>query len=753
MSQATLPLLVEIGCEEIPARFLRDAERQFGERLLGALRDSRLLPDLGSSEQRNGDSPAPELRSPKPAATTYSTPRRLVVHIVSVLPRQSDLEEQVMGPAAKIAFDASGKPTRAAENFAAKNGVAVEELLQVETAKGLYMAARKATSGRPAAEVLSDVLPRVIKSVAFPKSMVWETTGVRFVRPLRWILALLGEGDRARSIHFDLAGVRSGKHTRGHRGSGAGRLDVVGFADYAQKLRQHFVEFDPESRRQSVRSEANVVLEAWQEAVADPELEEWVVNSTEWVAGLRGSFDPRFLKLPREILVTVMRDHQKYFAVEDRESKLQPNFVAMLNRDRDATGAIRAGHERVLTARFNDAEFFWNADQKVPLAQRFADGWLERVTYQAKLGDQGSYAAKIFRMKALAEQVCAGLEGQGRLAASQRAHVLHALELCKCDLTTQMVQEFTELQGVVGGLYARAQGEPPEVAEAIYDHYKPVHIEGDCPRSVVGAVVSLADKLDAVIAGFAAGLEPTGSSDPFALRRAGNGIVKLAVESLHGLDLTILVNQTLRSHATVLGAQAGLDSGELAQRVDVFLREERMEFYFREVGALRYDTVRAIVKRTKILQDLVPSAALARGRALERVRDTDDFLALAAAAKRTRNIRKSANILDISGGRPDPGLFSEDAERELYAAYEGLSREIQKLSDRGEFEEAFRATATIRPHVDRFFDKVLVMSEDPSVRRNRLMLLLRLNEEVFTSLADLSEIEPIGAEGGKARNG
>ncbi len=732
MNGSTVPLLVEVGCEEIPARFLTDAERQFGERLLDALRDGRLLPVVPESRANGkGSTPNSELRTPNPG-TTYSTSRRLVAYIPSVLPNQPDLEEQVMGPPAKVGFDAAGKPTRAAESFAAKAGVDVSELLQVETAKGLYLAANKTTPGRTAADVLAAALPDVIESVTFPKSMVWESTGVRFVRPIRWVLALLGEGDRARPIRFDIAGVISGSESRGHRGAGGNALEVHSFADYAQKLRKHFVEFDPESRRQSVRSEVNVVLEAWQEAVPDPDLEEWVVNSTEWVAGLRGGFDPRFLELPREILVTVMRDHQKYFAVEDREGKLQPYFVTLLNRDRDSRGVIRAGHERVLKARFSDAEFFWNADQKVPLSQRYSDGWLERVTYQANLGDEGSYAAKIRRMRLIAEQLSVELEGQGRLDGGQRAHALRAVELCKCDLTTQMVQEFTELQGVVGGLYGRAQGEPPEVANAIYDHYKPVNIEDECPRSVAGAIVSLADKLDAVISGFSVGLEPTGSSDPFGLRRAGNGIVKLYVETVPGLRLS-------------LGDRPG---GNMLE----FFRE-RIEFYLQSVG-LRYDTARAVLSDQASRGWQVPSDVLARGRALEQVRDTDDFQALAAAAKRTRNIlTKSAKAEDFGDNKKvNPDLLKASEELELYSAYQAARSELGSFEAALDYAGALRRLAQLRPYVDRFFDKVMVMDSDLAVRANRLRLLSELDALAFRRFADLSEIESVSG-GTEAGNG
>jgi glycyl-tRNA synthetase beta chain len=550
---------------------------------------------------------------------------------------------------------------------------------------------------------------------------------------------VLGEGKHATTVEFEILGVKSGDFTFGHRAKSRRPQRVASFKDYVKTLEQQHVEIDSARRRERVLEEAQALLEnASLKLVRDDWLVDWVVNSTEWPRPLLGSFDERFLHLPREILITVMRDQQKYFAVEDGQGNLRPHFVAVLNMDADKKGLIRQGHERVLAARFRDAEFFWNVDQRVPLRDRLP--LLEKVTYQAELGSHGSYGGKVRRMKDIAGYVV----GELRLPSRQGEHVLRAVELCKCDLTTQMVQEFPELQGIVGGLYARGQGEPHEVTDAIYDHYLPQGAGDDCPRSVVGAVVSLADKIDSVAAGFTAGLEPTGSADPFALRRAGNAVIRLAVEALPGLNLTGIANQIFRAQ----GAGAGW--GGLSERVDKFLRD-RMEFYFRETARLRYDTVRAVKTGTRIFQYLVPSVALSRARALERVRDTADFTALATAAKRTRNIRRSASVLDIVSGQADPVLFVEEPERELYEAYQSLSRQIGQLSESGDFEEAFRMMATIRPHVDRFFDTVLVMTEDATLRRNRLMLLLRLNEDIFTSLADLAEIvvEPRSEAGGR----
>jgi glycyl-tRNA synthetase beta chain len=713
----TEPLLIEVGVEEIPARFLAGAEQNLGERLMEALQNLRLLP--------------PDAQP----VTTYSTPRRLVARVPKVLARQPAEVEEIIGPPVKVAFDEGGKSTRAAESFAEKNSTKVSKLLKIETPKGLYLGLRKRVRGRSAREVLAEVLPAVILGIGFPKSMYWTSkTGPRFIRPIRWLVAILAEGELARIIPFEIAGVASGKATYGHRVTGSKTIPVRSFEEFAAKLREHQVEFDPRKRSEIIRSEIKAILEGrGLNAVPDDDLHEWVVNSAEWPHAILGGFDPRFLHLPREILVTVMRDHQKYFAVEDKAGSLQPNFVTVMNLGQDSASLIREGHERVLTARFADAEFFWEADLRLPLEAR--EEMLAKVTYQAEMG---SYAAKVERMAAIARRICVDLEAQGALDAVGSSHVLRAVRLCKCDLTTQMVREFTELQGIVGGLYSREQGEPDTVADAIYDHYKPANVGDECPRNMVGAVVALADRLDSVVSGLAVGLEPTGSSDPFGLRRAGNGIIKIAVELLPTLDLGQITAQAAR---IAEGSLPGAKGESLAQRVESFLRE-RMDFYFREFAGVRYDTVRAVLSPAVTAGSGVPAAALARAQALEQVRDTEDFLALAAAAKRTRNILTKSAGSDLKGGVTpvNQELLSEGPERELYAAYQGLLNILGSLDKAGEYGAAFRAMAGIRSQVDHFFDKVLVMAEDAAIRENRLRLLIHLNRDVFASLAELSEI-------------
>ncbi|MGA2074666.1 MAG: glycine--tRNA ligase subunit beta [Terriglobia bacterium] len=731
--QDTLPLLLEIGCEEIPARFLRDAERGLGELVQSALGNARLLPEPNVGAVREPHNSKIEIQdaSGHLPLRTYSTPRRLVVHVPDVLARQPDKVEEILGPPVKVAFDAEGKYTRAAESFAQKNSARLEDLTRTTTPKGEYLALRKTTEGRSASAVLPEILPAAILRLGFPKSMYWlEKSGPRFVRPIRWVLAILGEGKRAEAVNFEILGVDSGDFTFGHRVYSKRAITVKGFRDYGTRLRRAFVEFDPEKRRQALRSKIKVLLEDSLPLVEDRELEEWLVNSTEWPSAIRGGFDERFLHLPREILITVMRDHQKYFAVEDLEGRLEPYFLAILNVDSDERGLIRQGHERVLQARFSDAEFFWDADQRLPLRDRLPR--LEKVTYQAKLG---SYADKVRRMQAIAVRLSDKLEAQGILEAGQREQVLRAVELSKCDLTTQMVQEFAELQGVVGGLYAKAQGEPEGVATAIYDHYLPQGAEDKCPRTAVGALVSLADKLDGVVAGFAVGNGPTGSSDPFAIRRQANGIIRVILEFTLSIDLDSKIYFALE----MLHESLQFDLEKMTASVKEFMRE-RLSYYLDNVVGLRYDTVRAAMGARYLLA-FDPSQVTARAKAIERIRSSDDFLSLSQSAKRIRNIlNKSAQPSDYEGREFDPQRLEAGPEQDLHAAYERVQDEAAQRRAAGDIRAALESVASLRAPVDLFFDKVLVMAEDPEVRRNRLQLLIAL-DRLFTEDADLSQIE------------
>ncbi len=707
---ATEPLLVELGCEEIPARYLADAQRALGEKLKAALESSRLLPPQA------------------PAVEAYSTPRRLTVWVPRVLTLQPDAVDEVVGPPVRAAFDDKGKPTKAAESFARKNSASLANLVRVNTSRGEYVAVRRRTPGRPARELLPQAVVSAVAALDFPETMYWlGKSGPRFVRPIRWILALSGEGSGARPVRFEFAGVRSGDATYGHQLAGPRGIPVRGFKDYAKKLRSQYVEIDPATRRRRILDQIQARLVGRRlRPVQDQDLEDWHVNSCEWPGVVLGGFEDRYLGLPREILVTVMRDHQKYFAVEDSKGKLSPHFLAVANLPGDPRGLVRAGHERVLTARFADAEFFWNADQRLPLSKR--PSLLSAVTYQEVLG---SYEEKVRRMKLVAGELCRELEAQGKISPGDRERVVRAVELSKCDLTTQMVKEFPELQGIVGGLYGRAQGEDPAVAEAIYDHYLPESLEGRSPRSLVAALVSLADKIDSVVGGFAVGHQPTGSRDPFALRRQGNGIIKVLLELSLDLRLTPLLELALAS----LNVRWRRPQVEVfASLVEFFT--DRLRYALEDARRLRYDTVRAVLAAGFD----PPLDAARRAEALEAIRDSRDFEALFVAARRIRNIlSKSATEKDWEAGDVDAAALKEPAEKELYASTLSAEQEARRLREGGDALGSLRALAALRPPVDRFFDRVLVMAEDASVRQNRLRLLGRL-DKLFSVVAHFAEV-------------
>jgi glycyl-tRNA synthetase beta chain len=639
----SLPLLVEIGTEEIPDWMIPDALESF----------RMLFERLGIAHE---------------SVTMDATPRRLVLRAEGLPERQPDTEERILGPA-------KSAPEKAVAGFARKHGVNPGDLATESTPKGEYYVFTKKVAGRQIKDILADALPGVILQISFPKTMYWTGKGgARFIRPIRWIVALLGE----EIIPFELAGVRSGALTSGHRRLGAREIAIT-IDDYERRLRDHYVILSAQERRNRIMNQLAGV-----KVKPDPALLETLVYITEYPTPITGKFDTEFLELPEEVLVTVMRHHQKYFSVEDAEGKLAPEFVAVMNTDSDAQGFVRSGNERVLRARFNDARFFWQTDQKKKLADRKQD--LAHVTFQAKLG---SYLEKTERMMALAKE----LGGD--------AHAVRAAELSKCDLTTELVKEFTELQGIVGGLYARVQGEPEPVWQAIYDHYKPESMEDAIPRNRTGQIVALADKLDTLRGCFRVGLIPSGSRDPFALRRAAQGVVKILVEGKLPLPLCEL-----------LGADEQLIS---------FI-QDRVRFYFKDVRGFRYDEVNATMAAGwSNLVDLE-----ARAIRIQNLRSTPDFEPLAASFKRIRNILEQAQFK--GGGTIDESLLEAGPESGLYQEY----RKIQG-------QPIENVISRLRPKVDLYFDKVLVNAPDPRIRQNRLTLLGTLLAE-FSTVADFSEI-------------
>jgi glycyl-tRNA synthetase beta chain len=672
------------------------------------------MPDFLSREGLQGAATAAE-----PQVEAFSTPRRLAVLARGIAAAQADTEEQVTGPAVKAAFK-DGQPTMAAQKFAEKVGLPLDRLERVSTPKGDYLAARVRKKGRASAQILSENLPKEVAALSWAKSMYWrpQRTNERFVRPVRWLVALL---DGA-SVPMSLFGIEAAPQSQGHRTLGK----AVSFnepREYLEKLRRAAVLASPQEREHTIRKALDAATRTipgarWRE---DASLLNKVVNLTEWPSVILGGFDPEFLSLPEEVLVTVMRDHQNYFAIEDSSGRLVPYFLAVLNTEGDAQGIIRHGHERVLRARFNDARFFWDTDQKIPLRDRVE--MLKAVTFQK---DLGSYYEKAERVAHLAEWLARELHGAG--VDLDVDAVREAAWLCKTDLTTELVKEFTELQGVIGGLYAKHQGLGQKIAETIYDHYKPESMEDQVPRSVEGAVLSVADKADTIAGMFALGLIPSGSKDPFALRRQANGIVRILAEK----PLRISLQELFRNSA---GNFLWRGPEDKWFAFAAFFRE-RAEFYLRDVRGFAYDVVNAVLAAG--YDDMVD--ALARAQAVSQVRGSEDFAAIAVSFKRIKNIlRQAQEGKKTIAEAVDSALLSEEAERQLYRRMREVAPRVRQFASQGKYADALAGIASMRPVVDVFFDKVMVMVEEEHVRANRLALLRMLLNE-FSTIADFSEV-------------
>jgi len=687
--------LLEIGLEEVPARMIAGAEAELGRRVSDLLARERLL-------------------TPDVKLTTYSTPRRLAVLVEGVLAAQADAEEKLTGPSWKVAFK-DGAPTAAAQAFAKKAGVDVSALEKVTTAKGEYVGATVKRLGRTAQELLNIELPKEVLGVYWAKNMYWRAgKPERFVRPVRWVVALLDSA----VIPLEIAGIAASNLSRGHRVlNGEAPVVIDAAKNYSAKLRVAKVVVDAAERRHIIRKTLDAVTRTipnarWRE---DEPLVETVVNLTEWPTVILGDFEPEYLDLPEEVLVTVMRDHQKYFAIEGADGKLAPHFLAVLNTEVDDEGRaiIQHGNARVLRARFKDARFFWDFDQKTPLAERVKS--LAHVTFQKELG---SYAWKTEQNLSVARQLAAAIESAG--LDFEEPALLKAVELAKTDLTTELVKEFTELQGVIGGLYARTQGVGERVALAIYEQYTPASIEDDIPVSVEGQLLGLADRIQTIVAMFGIGNAPTGSKDPFALRRAANAIVKILAES--GLPLTL---------ANVLGA-SGVD-GANRDQVAAFLRE-RLNFYLKDVRGFAYDVVNAVLAAG--VDDV--RDAIARAEALTAARESADFAAISASFKRIQNILRQAEEKGFAQGSPASVKLAPEAQQ-LADAAAVLAPQVAQLRQQRAYGEALASIATLRPVVDAFFDKVMVLDPDAAVRGAHLGLIDAVLRG-FSGIADFSEI-------------
>ena len=719
--------LLEIGLEEVPARMVAAAQNELAERVEKLLARERLL-------------------SATPSIHSYATPRRLAIVVEGVLKQQPDAVEELVGPSLKVAYK-DGAPTPAAVAFAKKAGVAVSALKTVTNAKGEYIGATVERKGKSASDVLTEALPRELAALYWAKSMYWRAgKPERFVRPVRWIVALL---DRD-VVPVEFAGVPAGNISYGHRVlHGDAPVAIAEPPAYVVALEAAKVMVDVEARRQHIRKALDAVTRTlpgarWRE---NEELVDTVTHLTEWPTVLLGGFEKEYLALPEEILVTVMRDHQKYFALEDADKKLLPNFLAVLNTEVDAPGAaiIRHGNERVLRARFNDARFFWDVDQKIPLQNRVE--MLKSVIFQK---DIGSYWDKTERNRSVAQNLITNMNPPLFLhepvkLETFRSGVDQAALLSKTDLTTEMVKEFTELQGIVGGLYAKAQRLPDGVARAIYDHYKPVSQEDAIPRIPAGSIVALADKISTIVDMFAIGHQPTGSKDPFALRRAGNGIIRILVEDK-------LLGSGLHLESVCWAAMQdtpALQDGPLRSAIYSFMLD-RFEFYLQESRKVHPQVASAIrhARTTGDFQEvggpLVGYGYIAGfAQALQEQVGSPDVLAVAELLKRAANIQRQAREKGIQFPNTETSSLLQDAsEKELSRRVTEVDESIQKNYREEKYNEVIAAIASLQQPLNAFFDSVMVMVDDEKLRNNRLALLAR-TVSVVRWAADFSELASI----------
>ena len=697
-------LLLEIGVEELPYQFIAPA--------LGVLKDSaeQLLKDHRLAFQ---------------SARTLGTPRRLTLVVEGLATQQTSMVKEAMGPSKAVAFDSAGQPTRAATGFAAGQGVAVQDLQFRQTQKGEYLFAVKQENGRLANVVLNELFPQLIAKLSFPKAMKWNNTGVRFARPVRWLVALYGGA----TLPIEVAGITAGNRTEGHRVLGRAKGIVVrDFASYQKGLECQGVIPDPEKRHRMIEDQiAALCKETGFILNVDEDLLDQAVYTTECPNAIIGSFKETYLDVPEEILITSMKEHQGFFSLRHKETgKLVPHFIAVTNNRAKDMGLIREGNERVLAARLADAKFFFDEDRKVRLEDRVTK--LTGVTFHQKLG---TMAQKQERLEQLARMVASLLCGENYEIIN---HCRRAAKLCKADLLTGMVGEFPELQGIMGGEYAKHDGESEIVSQAIKEQYLPRSIEGELPRTMGGQVLTLADRLDSLAAFFHVGLVPTGSQDPFALRRHATAIVRIILEGDLRLNLRECIEQA-RAIVITDGFKGLTGSDQEGYRRIAEFIFERVRHYGRLRHDLRDDVMEAVLKpahdKTLDLVDLVQ-----RMKVLESVTTKPEFDPLIIGFKRAHRLVEKEQW----DRKPvDRARFEHPAESALYQAVVEEREVMTSAMTSGRYSQALDALVRLKPPIDAFFAGVMVNAEDPSIRSNRLSLLQEV-DDFFNSFADFSQI-------------
>jgi len=687
-------LLIELGTEELPPKALKKLSDAFTQGIVDGLGEAGF--EIG------------EVKS-------YAAPRRLAILIKEVADAQPDRDVERKGPNLKAAYDAEGKATKALEGFARSCGVAVDELTQEETDKGAWLVFKANEKGKPLSELLQNIIEQSLNKLPIPKRMRWGDNTAEFVRPVHWLVLLHG----SEVIDAEILGVKSSRETFGHRFHANGSLSLHEADAYAEQLRSDaFVLADMEERKDVIRQQVEQAATAvGGQVVMDEELLQEVAGLVEWPVAVLGDFDEEFLDVPSEALIKTMQDNQKYFAVLDKDGKIKPHFITISNIDSKTPEKVKAGNERVIRPRFADAAFFWNQDKKQPLDAFLLR--LDQVVFQKKLGTTGEKCQRIEKLsEIIAAQMGADIKQASRAAL-----------LSKCDLMSDMVGEFPSLQGVMGRYYALASGEDAAIAVAIEEQYLPRHASDSLPATTAGQVVALSDRIDTLVGIFAIGGKPTGVKDPYALRRAAIGVLRILIECQLDLDLEVLINESAKLLAGKVDAEKA--------KVEVFdFMLERLRAYYLDRGVL-IDVFEAV-------SALRPSRPLdfdKRIKAVTAFRALPEAESLAAANKRVGNILKKSET--GTAGSVNESLFEEDAEKALFKELSSLTAAVESLFDEGDYEQALRRLSSLRQPVDAFFDSVMVMADDEAIKNNRIALLAKMSG-LFMRAADLSRLHQKG---------
>ncbi len=682
-------LLLEIGTEEIPAAFFPKALTEMKEIAERELADNRIT---------HGK------------VRAMGTPRRLFLAIADVAEAQEDQVTEKLGPARRACFDEAGNPTTAASGFARGQGIDVSELEVVVTPKGEYVCARKKILGQPTETLLSSILARLVAAIPFRKSMRWADLDFRFARPIHWLFALYG----GKTVPFSIAGIQSGNLSRGHRFMNPSEFSVTSGEEYISALRERFVIVDPAEREETIVTETKKAAEAVGGHVFPaPGLLQTVIYLTEYPSVVCGSFEKEYLKLPREVLTTTMISHQKYFPVVDDKGALLPCFITINNTLAKDPDVVKRGNERVLRARLADARFFFEADQKIPLEERVPG--LKEIVFHTLLGTSYEKALRFQKLAVwLAEKV----------APETRENVARAALLAKADLGSQMVGEFAELQGIMGREYALLSGENALVAKAIYEHYLPVAAGGDLPETNEGALVSIADKMDSICGFFGVGLLPTGTADPYALRRQALGVINIILEKRYLLSLSEMIDKSLAILEPLLKKPAA----ETKEAVREFFRGRFQNQLASQ--SFSYDVIEAVLSAD--MDDMV--ATYDKIRAMETFKSDHSYQTLALAFKRVENITRGA-----AGGTVHPELFCTPEEKNLHESFLAITENVMGFLSCGDYSRALKALADLQKPVDSFFETVMVMANEEEIRVNRLALLKNISD-LFHRLANFSKI-------------